>query len=360
MSLPQTEICITEQHIFGTSDGLMKNPCLVSIIIANHNGKHFLEDCFLSLSRQIFKSFEIILVDNGSIDGSVSYVRNNFPEVTVLELGKNTGFAGGCNAGIRIASGKYILIINNDVWADPKLVGELVKTIELDGRMGMVAPKILNFHNRQEIDSVGVGIYPDGTSRGNMRLRIDDGSFDQPGEILCPSGCAALYKKEMLKDIGLFDEDFFAYCEDTDLGLRAQLAGWKGYFNPEALVYHKYSGTARPFSDRKVYFVERNRLWVLLKNFPLCLICLSPFFTLIRYFLNLLAMFTAKSSVKGYRRNYPIWKLAVTISRSYIDAFREISSIMKKREATKRKRRITARDFLKIIKRHKLGLIAII
>ena len=338
----------------------MKNLCLVSIIITNHNGKYFLEDCLLSLSNQIFKGFEIILIDNGSVDGSVSYVKNNFPDVTVLELGKNIGFAGGCNAGIGVASGRYILIINNDVWADPKLVGELVKSIESDNKVGMVAPKILNFHNREEIDSVGVGIYPDGTSRGSMRLIIDDGSFNQPREILCPSGCAALYKREMFEDIGIFDEGFFAYCEDTDLGLRAQLAGWKGYFNPNALVYHKYSGTAMPFSDRKVYLVERNRLWVLWKNFPPCLICLSPFFTLVRYFLNLLAMFTTQSSLKSYIGNYPVWRLAVTISRSYIDAFREISGIMEKREAIKRKRRITTIDFLKIIKRNRLKLMAIL
>ena len=333
---------------------------MISAIVINYNGRHLLGDCLKSLLSQKYNNLEIILVDNGSQDDSIVYVKKNFPGVITLKLDNNTGFAGGCNAGIKIASGEYLLIINNDTCCDSGLVGELVNSMGLNNKIGMVAPKILNFYNRQEIDSIGVGIFFDGTSKGNKRLKIDNGSFDVAHEILCPSGCAAFYRVEMLDDIGLFDEDFFAYCEDTDLGLRAQLCGWKGYYNPKAMVYHKYSGTAKPFSDKKVYWVERNRIWVLLKNFPLFMIFLSPLFTFFRYVLNFFTAFTNKSPVNNYIKNYSLTMLFFTILKSYIDAFYSLPSIFEKRRMIKHKKKIKTVDFIKLLLQNKLDLMALV
>ena len=334
----------------------MNDQSLVSIVIPNYNGRHLLDDCLSSLLNQKYPKIEIILVDNGSSDNSVSYVKNNFPQVKILPLGHNFGFAAGCNAGIRVASGKYLLVINNDTWSSPDLIDELVNTMESNLQIGMVAPKILNFFNRKEIDSIGVGIFFDGTSKGNLRFKIDNGSFDISHEILCPSGCAAFYKMEMFNDIGLFDEDFFAYCEDTDLGLRGQLAGWKGYYNPKAIVYHKYSGTAKPFSDKKVYCVERNRIWLLFKNFPFFLIFLSPFFTFFRYSIGFITAFKSEGSVSNYIKNYSAKRLVFTIIKSHIDALLSLKNTLEKRNIINRKKRIRTSVFLRLLWKNKINL----
>jgi GT2 family glycosyltransferase len=256
---------------------------LISVIIANLNGERYLRDCLSALEAQTFREFEVIVVDNGSTDGSLRLIRNEFPRVRVVSLDRNTGFAKANNIGFEASSGRYIATLNNDTIADRDWLGALIGAASADEKVGMVASKILLGAEGRVIDSVGMLLYPDGMTRQKGRGETDDGRFDIAAEVLFPSACAALYRREMIGEIGFFDEDFFAYCEDADLGLRGRLAGWKAVFEPAAVVRHLYSGTGGGYSPMKAFHVERNRFTVLLKDLPVSYIITSPFYTVWRY-----------------------------------------------------------------------------
>ena len=267
----------------------------VSLIIVNFNGEKLLEDCFTSLARQTFTDFEVIFVDNGSSDESLARIRQLMPDAKCLALGENTGFARGNNVGMVQAVGRYIVLLNNDTQVDEHFLAELVRPAEQDPQVGMVAPKILDFYQRSRIDSVGgLVICRDGLAQGRGRCEEDCGQYDELGEVLLPSGCAALYRREMLDEIGLFDESMFMYCEDTDLGLRGRWAGWKAVAAPGSVVYHKYSALSGAYSPFKMYYVERNHFHVALKNLPLYCLLQLPFWSLCRYFWMAVALFTGE------------------------------------------------------------------
>jgi GT2 family glycosyltransferase len=167
--------------------------------------------------------------------------------------------------------------------AEADWVGALVRAVEADPAVGMCASKILVLGGDGQIDSAGLLISPDGIGRGRGRLERDGDAYARAEDVLVPSGCAALYRRAMLDEVGLFDEDFFAYCEDSDLGLRGRLAGWRCRYVPDAVVHHAYSRSTAPYSTFKAFHVERNRCFVLLKCFPLSAILISLPYTLARY-----------------------------------------------------------------------------
>jgi len=240
---------------------------MISVIIVNHNGRHFLDACLSSLIHQTFQDFEIILVDNGSVDYSAEYVHNQFPSVIVVENKENRGFAGGNNDGIRIARGKYILTLNNDTIADPEFIEHLVKAMERDDTIGMCAAKMRFPDGR--INSTGICISRSGAAWDRGMFTQDAGQFSIPEEVFGPCAGAALYRKKMLDEIGLFDEDFFLFIEDVDLAFRARLAGWKCMYVPSARVIHLHGGTAGYKSNISIYYGNRNIVWYVLKNFPI-------------------------------------------------------------------------------------------
>lgn len=319
-------------------------PPLVSIIIVNWNGKRFLKGCLESVFAQSYKNFEVILVDNGSTDGSVGFVRENFPLTVVLENKDNLGFAAGNNRGIEAAKGEFIATLNNDTELNRGFIEKLVEAAEGSGeRVGMWAPKILSMDERDVIDSVGgLLIYPDGLAKGRGRLEKDRGQYDGERDICMPSACAALYRREMLDEVGLFDEDFFAYCEDTDLGLRARLSGWKAVSVPEAVVYHYYSATGGRYTPTKAYLVERNRLWVVLKNFPAPLVLLSPFYTLWRYLVQLYGIITRKGAGGRFAEEFSSLRLFSMALKAYGGAIRGLPKMLSKRIVIQRKRKVSA------------------
>jgi GT2 family glycosyltransferase len=246
----------------------------VSIVIVNFNGLRFLEPCLSSLGNQSFKNFEIILVDNHSADGSARYIREHFPSVTLIETGKNLGFAGGANAGIRASRGEYILTLNNDTIADPKFIENLVGPMASDPRIGMCASKMLFPDGR--INSTGICISRSGAAWDRGIFERDSGQYDAESEVFGPCAGAALYRRSMLDETGIFDEDFFIFMEDVDLAFRARTAGWECWYIPTALVTHLMGGTAGVNSDLSVFYGNRNLLWNVIKNFPArtLLICL--------------------------------------------------------------------------------------
>ena len=245
----------------------------VSVIIVNYNGLRFLKPCLSSLAAQSFKNFEIIFVDNHSSDGSSGYIREQFPSVTLIETEKNLGFAGGTNTGIRASCGDYILTLNNDTITDPHLIDNLVRPMASDSRLGMCASKMLFPDGR--INSTGICISRSGAAWDRGIFEQDSGQFDTEEEVFGPCAGAALYRRAMLDEIGLFDEDFFIYMEDVDLAFRARRAGWKCMYIPSARVTHFMGGSAGINSDISVFYGNRNLLWCMIKNFPVRTLLIS-------------------------------------------------------------------------------------
>ena len=314
---------------------------IVSVVIPNLNGKALLGDCLRSLERQTFKDFEVILIDNGSTDGSVGYVRTEFPWLgNIIENQSNLGFAKACNQGIEVSTGEYTVLLNNDTEAHPSWLSELVRVAEEDSEVGMLACKTLFFDKRDTIDTAGHLIYPDGLNRGRGRLELDRGQYDDKPDVFFPSGCAALYRKRMFEEIGLFDEHHFAYGDDTDIGIRGRLAGWKCLFVPGAIVYHRYSMTTGEYSPQKVYLVERNRIWVVWKYFPLKCLLASPFYSLIRYFYQAYGAVTGKGAAGQFAREYSGWGLVSNVLKAYFDAFKDAPRVFLERKRMMKLKRV--------------------
>ncbi|MFH1311791.1 MAG: glycosyltransferase family 2 protein [Candidatus Eisenbacteria bacterium] len=294
----------------------------MSVIIPNLNGKKLVGECLASLERQSFKDFEVILVDNGSADGSVGYVRGEFPWLDkIIENTSNLGFAKACNQGIELSSGEYIALLNNDTEAHPSWLAELVRVAGENPDAGMFACKTLAYDKRDIIDTAGHLIYPDGLNRGRGRLEVDRGQYDEKTDVFFPSGCAALYRKKMFDEIGLFDEHHFAYGDDTDVGIRGRLAGWKCIFVPGSIVYHRYSMTTGEYSPGKAYLVERNRIWIVWKYFPMKYLLLSPFYALARYIFQLYGVLTSKGAAGKSASQYSVWSLVAGVIKAYVSAF---------------------------------------
>jgi GT2 family glycosyltransferase len=215
------------------------------IIIVNWNGLHFLEDCLTSAEQQTYESYEIILVDNGSADGSIEYVKRHFPKVKILELERNVGFAKANNIAIGKALHQkinYIALLNNDTKADRRWLEKLIEASQTDVRVGICASKILLLSDPTIIDSTG-HIFQSGKIGDRGYGEIDSGQYDDQLDVIGACAGACLYKREMLEDIGLFDESFITYYEDADLSWRSHNKGWKAKYVPESVVLHHHSGT---------------------------------------------------------------------------------------------------------------------
>ena len=328
----------------------------VSVIILNYNGLHLLSECLDSLREQVFRDFEVIFVDNGSSDGSVAFVTENYPEVSIVENRKNLGFGEGNNVGIRLARGKYIALLNNDTKSHTEWLQRLFEAAERSPEtFGMWASKILFYDNPDTIDTAGHLMYPDGLNIGRGRGELDQGQYDREEEVFFPSGCAALYLKKMLDEIGYFDPDFFAYGDDTEIGLRARLAGWKCLFVPSSVVYHKYSATSGRYSPFKVFLIERNRIWVLVKYFPLRYIILSPFYTCIRLSGHLVAAFRRKGAAGRFKESFSLAALIKIFFKANFEAFLGLRKMVEKRIHMKPIRKVSPREFSGWLKRFSIS-----
>lgn len=239
---------------------------LLSVIVPHYNGARFLPVCLNALRRQTYPRLEIILADNGSTDDSVPLTRRDFPEVKIIELGQNLGFAGAVNEAIRQASGPVIVLLNNDTEASPAWAQALVETLLDHPEAGIVASKILLFDRRDILHSAGDGFGDNGLPVNRGVWQKDSGQFDRDINVFGGCGGAVAYRREMLEDIGLLDEDLFMYLEDVDLNWRAQLAGYRAVFAPRAVVYHRLSasGGGRIAS----FYTGRNTILVLAKDLP--------------------------------------------------------------------------------------------
>ena len=278
---------------------------MISVIIPNYNGLKHLKSCFDSLKEQSYGDHEIILVDNNSSDDSVKFTESNYPCVRIIKLNSNTGFAKAVNEGIKNSAAEFVLLLNNDTECDKYFLEEMMKGMK-DEMTGSVACKMLNYTNRKIIDDAGDFIKSKGSPYARGFGENDTGQFDKEEYIFGACAGAALYRKEVFRKAGYFDEDFFAYYEDVDLSFRMQLAGYKCFYNPKALCYHKRGGTSGLQSGFQTMLCEKNLVALRLKNYPLILLIKNfPFFFYVRvqrYFIFLIrhspALFA--SAVKGY------------------------------------------------------------
>jgi GT2 family glycosyltransferase len=244
----------------------MNGTPLLSIVIPHYNGVHHLTTCFNALRAQTYPHLEIILADNGSTDDSVALTRRDFPEVKILEFGRNLGLTGAINRGIEQAQGQVIVPLNNDTEVAPGWAQALVDALQAHPEAGIVACKMLLFDRRDTLHSAGDGFGVDGIPINRGVWQKDKGQFDQDGSVFGGCGGAVAYRREMLEDIGLFDEELFMYLEDVDLNWRAQLAGYRAVFAPQAIVYHHLSATGG--GAIASFYTGRNTLWVLAKDLP--------------------------------------------------------------------------------------------
>jgi GT2 family glycosyltransferase len=329
----------------------------VSVIVVNWNGIAYLAECLDSVRRQSFSSTEVIVVDNGSTDGSREWLRDaarNGPCFQFIDLGCNRGFSGGVNAGICEASGEFVALLNNDAVADPYWLRYLVASM-VDPAVGMAASKILFYDRRNIIDKAGHLFYPDGLNRGRGAGEVDRGQFDRVEEVLFPDGCAALYRVRMLEEIGLFDEQLFAYGDDADLGLRARWQGWKCVYAPEARVYHRHSSSLGKYSPQKAFFVERNRFWVALKLLPWPLLLASPVLTLWRFAWHIRSMLSARGLAGGVARDYSAWSLFRALVRAYCSGIAGSVAVLKKRRQVFRNRKLSSAQFCELLYRYRIS-----
>jgi GT2 family glycosyltransferase len=241
-----------------------------SVVIPSGNGMAHLPVCLAALRAQSHRDFETIVVDNNSTDGSPEYVAGEFSEVQLVRLPYNGVFAAAVNAGIRRARGEVIVLLNNDTEAESAWLAELLGALEREPTASMAASKMLLFDRRDTLHSAGDFYGLDGVPGSRGVWQRDDGRYDRDRWVFGACGGAAAYRREMLDDVGLFDDDLVAYCEDVDLNLRARLLGHRCAFAPRARVYHKLSATGGgPLAS---YYTGRNFLYVLAKDVPTAIV----------------------------------------------------------------------------------------
>jgi hypothetical protein len=239
---------------------------VLTVIVVNWNGRRLLPECISSLIGQSIGELEILLVDNGSLDDSLDFVRHEFPKVRILTLDRNYGVAGGNNRGIQNTSAEFIALLNNDAVADSHWAERLLDFAQ-DPRVGIVASRVLLHGDRLTLDSAGDGMTTVGVGYKRGHLSPAN-SYSSVEEVFGASGCAMLLRRSMLEDIGAFDEDFFLLYEDSDLCFRARLRGWKCLYAPEAVVYHKLNASVGKLSRVHVFYGQRNLEYVYFKNMP--------------------------------------------------------------------------------------------
>jgi len=328
---------------------------LISVVVVNWNRKELLRACLTSLAQQTGTEFETIVVDNGSSDGSADLAEQEFAARGIRNA-ENRGFCAANNQGIAAASGDFIALLNNDAEADPGWLAALHAACTRRPGIGMAASKVLVWEDPARIDKVGHLMFPDGQNRGRGSGAMDAGQFDAEEEVLWPDGCAAMYRRSMLDQIGGFDEDFFAYGDDAELGLRARIAGWSCLYTPKAIVRHHRSSTLGKNSARRLELIERNRVLLAFKLFPWSLLLLNPLFFGIR----LAAGMLSAGRGAGDTAHFPGLQGKIAIARALLSgdlqALRLAPRMLAKRADLRHHRKLSSSEVWRLIWAHRLPL----
>lgn len=314
---------------------------MVYIIIPNYNGVRLLEICIRSLFGQSFMNFEIFVVDNSSSDNSVYFIRQTFPQVNIIDLDKNYGFSKAVNIGISAALKDnyctHILLLNNDIECDERFLDEMLKGFEKPD-IGSVASKMLNYFNRKVIDDTGNFIKKRGFPIMRGHDEQDKGQYDKKDYVFGPCAGAAIYKREVFENVGLFDEEYFAYLEDVDFSFRMQFYGYKCMYRPQAVCYHMRGATANSFKGRQIYLLERNLVLLRVKNYPVSVhLKYFLYYHLSRIYRNINYLLKSPSYFL-----YSVW--------GYLSSFVFVPSFINKRIILYRSKKVDMGYILKLLK----------
>lgn len=326
----------------------------MTVVIPTLTAGSALAECIASLERQTVRDLEVIIVDNSGMHLVRKSLYPSSPH-QVLEPAANVGYGAAINAAYAYSRAPFLAVLNDDAVAAPGWAEALMRTMESHPEAGLCASQV-RLAGRNALDSAGMSIACDGTSKQRGHGAAPE-RFSREEEVLLPSGSAALLRRTMIEEIGLFDEDFFLYCEDTDLGLRARWAGWKCYYVPDAVVDHRYSETAGRASPLKAYYVERNRLFVVMKNFPAALLLRAAFSSFIRYFWHAVAAMRGHGATAQFRREHSgVPGLVWIVFRAHCSALANASRLWRKRREIMGRARVPAREFSKLLAAHSITL----
>jgi GT2 family glycosyltransferase len=303
------------------------------------------------LEAQTLADFEIVIVDNSGRGVARDAAQSS--RVRLIENAQNAGFGEAVNQGAAESAADYICTLNDDAYPQPGWLAALVAAADSDPSVGACASLILLEGQGGAIDSAGLGIYPDGTAK---QLGRGDTPQDYPAaqDALMPSGCAALYRRSMLERIGGFDGDYFLYGEDSDVGLRASLAGWKCLLVPGAVVSHDYSGSAGRASRLKAFYVERNRLFTVLKLFPLTFWPAMPFYVFRRYWAHWRAVSSDSGLAGEFGRRESALQLVLIVLQAHAAAFAALPRLWSRRRQFRRHKKLTASQFRSLLNQHRI------
>ena len=330
---------------------------LISVIVVNWNRSALLRACLQSLERQVGVRLEVIVVDNGSEDGSADMVAREFSGFTrLIRNADNRGFCAANNQGIHTARGAFVALLNNDAEAEPGWLSALMRAFDAAPDIGMAASKIVTYEDPGRIDKAGHLIYPDGQNRGRGTGEPDDGRYDRSEEVLWPDGCAAMYRKQMLDQIGGFDEDFFAYGDDAELGLRARIAGWRCLYMPDAVVRHHRGSTLGLASSRRVVLIERNRVLLALKHFPWSLLWLNGFYYAARLAHGAWSSTQGSGETAHFKGMHGKLRLAGALLRGDLQALRLAPRILRKRREMRKLSKLTPSQVRALLQNHRISL----
>ena len=334
----------------------------VAVVVVNWNRRDLLRRCLQSLERQsIHELFDVVVVDNGSADQSAGMARREFEgnskfRINVIENAKNRGFCAANNQGFGASKTDFVALLNNDAEADEHWLENLLRAFDGPASVGMAASKILVYEDPRRIDKVGHLMFPDGQNRGRGSGELDDGQYDQIEEVLWPDGCAAMYRRAMLDEIGGFDEEFFAYADDAELGLRARIAGWGCLYIPDAVVRHHRGSTLGLRSTRRLELIERNRVLLAVKLFPWSLLCLNVPYWLARTAAGLWAALRNRGEVARYPGIRGKLRVLFALLKGNLQALRMIPGMLRKRRDLSSIRKLTPREVKHLLRRHRISL----
>jgi len=332
------------------------------VVVVNWNRRDLLKQCLQSLKlQQVNQPFEVVVVDNGSDDGSQEMVlsewqHNPVVQVVLLRNSENRGFCAANNQGFAASDTEFVALLNNDAEAEPGWLAALACAFEGRPDVGMAASKILVYEDPRRIDKVGHLIYPDGQNRGRGTGELDQGQYDRVEEVLWPDGCAAMYRRSMLDQIGGFDEDFFAYADDAELGLRARIAGWKCLYIPQAVVRHHRGATLGLLSSRRLELIERNRVLLAVKLFPWSLLCLNAVYYAMRLGAGVWAAMMGQGEVGKFPGLRGKLQAALALLKGDFAALWLIPRMLGKRRGMKRIRKLSPGEVRKLIMEHRISL----
>ena len=336
------------------SEGSGDDPA-VSVVIVNWNGERFLCRCLDAVLAQTLPNVEVIVVDNASTDDSLDLVRERYAgRVRIVALDQNTGYSGGANAGFAVGRGEYFALLNNDAFPEPEWLAEMVRAAGEDDDIGMVACKTISEGDQRVIDTAGQVIYGDCISRGRGRLERDRGQYDRIEEVIFPSGSACLIRRDLIADIGPMDGRYWMFMEDSDLGLRARLAGWRCVYTPKARVRHLYSATAGAYSPMKAYHIERNHVWVCVKVLPAPLLAKAAWFTILRLTMQGVGLLSGKGAAARFGESVSKGAMIGTLLRAYRDAALGLPYVLRQRRSIRRSRRLTDAEFAALFRQFRL------